>query len=216
MFVLYLGVIGLLAFILTVALSGLWLNEHPTKIDAEKSSRIVQLLFFIGLGVPFVVAFFSPGLKHLDELVGLKPLPIQPFFLVLGILLAIPGFYLMGASNVSLRTLGSGANAFKLTQHIVEKDIYQFTRNPMSLGYYLIGLAIAFISGSTLLTLYVVLGIIPAHLLAIKFFEEMELELRFGDSYRQYKQSVPFLFPKLPARRMENEGSRSRPGSPGR
>ena len=111
----------------------------------------------------------------------------------------------MGVSNVLLRAVGSGANAFKLTQHIVEKNIYQFTRNPMSLGYYLIGLAIAFISGSTLLTLYVVLGIIPAHLLAIKWFEEMELELRFGEPYRQYRQAVPFLFPKLPARRLAND-----------
>jgi protein-S-isoprenylcysteine O-methyltransferase Ste14 len=111
----------------------------------------------------------------------------------------------MGASNILLRAVGSGANAFKLTQRIVAKDIYQFTRNPMSLGYYLIGLGIAFISGSTLLTLYVLLGIIPAHLITIKFFEEMELELRFGEPYREYKQSVPFLFPKLPARRLEND-----------
>ena len=205
MVALYLGVVGLLAFILTVVIAGLWLKAHPSKVNAEKSSRIVQLLFFVGLGVPIVIAFFSPGLRHLDGLVGLKPLPIQPFFLVLGILLAIPGIYLMGASNVLLRAVGSGANAFKLTQRIVEKDIYQFTRNPMSLGYYLIGLAIAFISGSTLLTLYVVLGIIPAHLLAIKWFEEMELELRFGEPYRQYRQVVPFLFPKLPARRLAND-----------
>jgi protein-S-isoprenylcysteine O-methyltransferase Ste14 len=205
MVVLYIGLIGLIAFVVTVAVAGLWLNENPSKINAEKASRIVQFLFFVGLGIPFVVAFFSPGLKHLDELVGLNPLPFQTVFLVLGILLAIPGLYLMGASNISLRTVGSGANAFKLTQRIVEKNIYQFTRNPMSLGYYLIGLGIAFISGSTLLTLYVVFGIIPAHLLTIKFFEEMELELRFGEPYREYKQSVPFLFPKPPAHRMEND-----------
>jgi protein-S-isoprenylcysteine O-methyltransferase Ste14 len=41
------------------------------------------------------------------------------------------------------------------------------------------------------------MGIIPAHLLFLKFFEELELELRFGDTYKQYKQKVPFLIPKL-------------------
>ena len=69
----------------------------------------------------------------------------------------------------------------------------------MSLGYYLFALAAGFISGSTLLTLYVLLGIIPAHIFFLKFFEELELELRFGDSYKQYKQKVPFLIPKLSA-----------------
>ncbi len=67
----------------------------------------------------------------------------------------------------------------------------------MSLGYYLIGLSIAFLSGSTLLTLYVLFGIIPAHLFFLKFFEELELELRFGESYKLYKQDVPFLFPRI-------------------
>lgn len=33
----------------------------------------------------------------------------------------------------------------------------------------------------------------------LKFFEELELELRFGESYKQYKQKVPFLIPKLSA-----------------
>jgi protein-S-isoprenylcysteine O-methyltransferase Ste14 len=199
MLALYVGLLGLLAFILGVVILGVWLRRHPSKENAEKSSRIVHFLFFAGLGTPFVVAFFYPGLTHLDELVGFNPLPFQPFFLIAGILLAIPGLYFMGISNIKLRALGSGTNAFRLTRQIVEKDIYQYTRNPMSLGYYLCGLAIGFISGSTLLTLYVVLGIIPGHLFALKFFEELELKLRFGESYTQYKHKVAFLIPKRSA-----------------
>lgn len=197
MVTIYLAFLGLLAFFVGVVISGIWLRKHPSKEVAEKSSRIVHFLFFAGLGVPIWVGFFYPGLRHLDSLIGLNPLPQQPLFLAAGILLALPGLYLMGASNKSLRALGSGANAFRLTQRIVARDVYQYTRNPMSLGYYLIGLSIGFISGSTLLTLYVILGIIPAHLFALKYFEELELKLRFGDSYQQYKRLVPFLFPKL-------------------
>jgi protein-S-isoprenylcysteine O-methyltransferase Ste14 len=55
-----------------------------------------------------------------------------------------------------------------------------------------------FISGSTLVTSAVLLGLIPAHLFFLKFFEEFELGLRFGPSYQQYKQQVPFLIPRLP------------------
>jgi|SRR6185436_14695797 len=199
MIVLYLGLLGLLAFGVGVVILGLWLRRYPSKVNAEKSSRITHFLFFAGLGTPFLISVFYPGLTHLDELIGLDPLPFKPFILITGILLAIPGLYFLGISNKSLRALGSGANAFRLTKQIVEKDIYRYTRNPMSLGYYLFALAAGFISGSTLLTLYVLLGIIPAHIFFLKFFEELELELRFGDSYKQYKQKVPFLIPKLSA-----------------
>ncbi len=193
----YLGLSGLLVFILGVGISGLWLRRHASKLNAEKSSRIMHFLFFAGLGVPVVIGFFSPGFTHLDELIGIHPLPFRAVFLIVGILLALPGLYFMAISNIRLQTLGSGANAFRLTKRIVEKDIYHLTRNPMSLGYYLLGLSIGFLSGSSLLTLYVLLGLIPAHLFFLKFFEELELELRFGDSYLQYKRKTSFLFPKM-------------------
>jgi protein-S-isoprenylcysteine O-methyltransferase Ste14 len=65
----------------------------------------------------------------------------------------------------------------------------------MSLGYYLFALGVGLISGSSLLTLYVLFGLIPAHLFFLRFFEELELELRLGESYQEYKQKTPFLFP---------------------
>jgi protein-S-isoprenylcysteine O-methyltransferase Ste14 len=199
MVAIYLGLLGLITFLLGVGILGVWLRRRPSKENAEKSSRIMHFLFFAGLGSPFVIGFVNPGLTHLDGLVGLPPLPLKPVFLITDIILSLPGLYFMGASNISLRALGSGANAFRLTKRIVEHDVYKYTRNPMSLGYYLIGLSIGFLSGSTLMTLYVVLGIIPAHLFFLRFFEDLELELRFGESYKVYKQKVAFLIPKISA-----------------
>ncbi|HEY5984235.1 MAG TPA: methyltransferase, partial [Anaerolineales bacterium] len=147
------------------------------------------------LGGPGLVAVFWPGLTHLDALVGLPPLPLRPLRLALGALLAVPGLYLMVASNQSLRRLGHGANAFVLTKEIVAVDIYRRTRNPMSLGYYLVALSLALIAGSTLLLLTVVFGLIPAHLFFLKYFEEQELELRLGEAYKKYRGEVPFLLP---------------------
>ena len=197
MFVIYLGLLGILAFATGALISGLWLRRNPSKENAERSSRIMHFLFFAGLGLPFMICIFYPGLTHLDELVGLSPLPYRTFFLIAGILLMIPGVYLLVVSNKSLRALGSGTNAFRLTKRTVEHDIYKHTRNPMSLGYYLFALGLAFITGSTLLTLAVLFGIIPAHIFFLKYFEELELELRFGDSYKQYRREVPFLIPRL-------------------
>lgn len=159
----------------------------------------MHFLFFAGLVAPGTLSIFFPGLTHLDGLVGLNPLPLKSIFLIVGIILAIPGLYLLGVSNKLLRLLGYGANAFRLTKQVVEKDVYKCTRNLMPLGYYLFPLSLGFVSGSTLLTLVVLLGLIPAHVFFLKFFEERELEFRFGESYKHYKQKVPFLIPKFPA-----------------
>jgi protein-S-isoprenylcysteine O-methyltransferase Ste14 len=197
MVTLFLLCIGLLSFAGGTEILGTWLRKHPSKANAEKTSRIMHLLFFAGLATPPVIGLFYPGFTHFDELVGLKPLPWKPFFFTLGILLAIPGLYFMGITNRLLRVFGNGANAFRLTKRIVAEDIYKRTRNPMSLGFYLLALATGLVPGSTLVTLAVLVGVIPAHIFFLKYFEELELELRFGESYLQYKKSVPFLIPNF-------------------
>jgi len=197
MFTLYLFLIGVLSFAVGTGILGVWLRRHPSKINAEKTSRIMHFLFFAGLVTPSIIGLFYPGLTHFDELIGLRSLPWKPVFLALGILLAVPGSYFMVITNKLLRALGSGANAFRLTKKIVAEDIYKRTRNPMSLGFYLLTLAVAFVSGSTFVTLAALLGLIPSHIFFLKYFEELELELRFGESYLEYKKNVPFLIPKF-------------------
>jgi protein-S-isoprenylcysteine O-methyltransferase Ste14 len=150
---------------------------------------------------PGIIGLFYPGLTHFDELLGLNPLPWKPFFFTLGILLALTGLYFLAVSNKLLRTWGNGANAFRLTKQVVLDDWYQRTRNPMSLGFYLLCVSTGFIAGSTSITLGALLGVIPAHLFFLKHFEELELELRFGASYLQYKRNVPFLIPSFTTRR---------------
>jgi protein-S-isoprenylcysteine O-methyltransferase Ste14 len=176
---------------------GIWLRQNPSKENAERSSRVMHFLFFAGQIAPPIVAFFYPGISRFDELVGLNPLPMRPVFLGIGILFAIPGFYFMAVTNKLLRAIGNGTNAFVLTKHVVNADIYKRTRNPMSLGFYLLAIALGLVTGSTFATLAAVLGIIPSHLIFIKYFEEKELELRFGETYLEYKKTVPFLIPKF-------------------
>ena len=197
MFTLVLMFSGLFAFVAGTALLGVWLRKHPSQVNAEKSSRLMHFLFFAGLITPGIIGLFSPGLTRFDELLGLNPLHWKPFFFTLGILLGLTGFYFLAISNKLLRTLGSGANAFRLTKQVVLTVLYQRTRNPMSLGFYLLCVSAGFLAGSSFLTLGALLGVIPAHLFFLKYFEELELELRFGASYLQYKGDVPFLIPRL-------------------
>ena len=39
--------------------------------------------------------------------------------------------------------------------------------------------------------------LVPVHAFYLKYFEERELEVRFGQSYLDYKRRVPFLIPGL-------------------
>jgi protein-S-isoprenylcysteine O-methyltransferase Ste14 len=197
MLTVYYVIIGIVAFFIAAFILGGWLRGHRTRENAERSSRVMHFFFFAGLIAPPIVGIFYPGLTHFDALLGLPSLPLKPFFLVLGIILAMPGLYFLGVTNKLLRSLGSGTNAFILTKRIVDDDIYKRTRNPMSLGFYLFALALAFASSSTFVLLAATLGLIPAHTFFLKYFEELELELRFGESYLDYKRSVPFLIPKL-------------------
>lgn len=197
MFTIYWVITGSAAMAVGAIVLGIWLRQNPSKENAERSSRVMHFLFFAGQIAPPIVAFFYPGISHLDELIGLNPLPMRPIFLGIGILLAIPGFYFMAVTNKLLRAIGNGTNAFVLTKHVVIDDIYKRTRNPMSLGFYLLAIALGLVAGSTFATLAAVLGIIPSHLIFIKYFEEKELELRFGESYLEYKKTVPFLIPKF-------------------
>lgn len=196
MAVLVMGVLGVVAFVLGTVILGVWLRRNPSVAAADQASRVMHFLFFAGLGAPFLVATVYPGLTRLDGMAGLEPLPWRPLTLVIGLIVCVPGIYLLGISNRLLRARGQGANAFRLTKQVVRHGIYGYTRNPMSLGYYLAALGLSLLVGSMILTLYVLLGLIPAHLFFLTFFEECELELRFGEPYRQYRQTVPFLIPR--------------------
>jgi hypothetical protein len=198
--ILHLGLMGLGVFVLGIWVLGLLLRKNPTKANAEKLSRLAHLLFFAGLWGPGTVWIVYPGLTQLDGLAGLDPLPFRPFYFVLGLCLGLPGAFLLAVTNKALRSQGRGANAFCLTERIVAEKVYTLCRNPMSLGYYLFCLGIAFACGSTLLSLAVLLGLIPAHVFFLKYFEELELRLRFGEAYARYGEQTPFLLPRFAAK----------------
>lgn len=195
------NIVAVIVFTLAVLVLGLWLRMAPSRENAESSSRILHLLFFICLNLMPVLLFIWPGITKLDEAAGLEPLKPRYALAAAGVVLTIPGFYLLAVTNKLLRARGEGANAFRLTRMVVAADVYEVTRNPMSLGFYLWVLGVALVTGSTAFTALMGLGVIPSHVLFLKWFEERELPLRLGPSYEQYKRRTPFLIPnRLPPR----------------
>jgi protein-S-isoprenylcysteine O-methyltransferase Ste14 len=151
MIIIILQLLGWIAFLVGSIILGIWLRRHPQPAMAEKTSRILHSLFWLVYGLLGVIGLIYPGLPHYDQLLGIHPLPLRPLCIIGGIVLLLPALCLSFVSNRALRRLGHGANAFRLTRKLVEGDIYQRTRNPMSLGLYLTCLALGLLAGQPVL-----------------------------------------------------------------
>jgi protein-S-isoprenylcysteine O-methyltransferase Ste14 len=197
MYVLGIQAIGALLFLV----GSLWLAAKIRRSGdrrlAANASRISHGLFWIALVLPGAIGLFHPGLEAYDGLLGMPGLPDSPLWIVLGVALLSVGLVLLASSNRFLVTKGRGAAAFLLTEQLVTGGLYGRTRNPMSLGFYSACVGMGMIAGSLTVTLGALLIIVPVHGINLKYFEERELELRYGDSYVAYRQRVPFLIPSF-------------------
>ena len=86
------------------------------------------------------------------------------------------------------------------TQEVVRSGPYGVSRNPMVTSAIIMvcGVGVLFNSWSFILAGLVIP--IP-YLIYIKLVEERELEARFGEEYLSYKNSTPFIVPKMSFKR---------------
>jgi len=196
MITVYIHIIGVFAFTLGALILGYRIRKRREKDFGRKQSRIMHFLFHSGLTIPAAISPFYPGLKQFDKLLGL-PSIANPFTLVAGILILATGLYFITGAIMGLGKEGKGAPAFKLTENIARRGVYDTVRNPMSIGHYMLYIGVSLIAGSSYLLLGSLLFVIPAHIFHLKYFEEVELEIRYGESYLLYKKQLPFLIPKI-------------------
>jgi protein-S-isoprenylcysteine O-methyltransferase Ste14 len=125
----------------------------------------------------------------------------------LALMLAIFGTIFV---TLARRTLGK---AHTFTGQCLEKPelvtqgVYRFTRNPLYFGVFLCEIGSSMLVLHQIPTLfpqsyqYLLIGLATALLYAVTFNVKMAireanyLESHFGDTYRQYRSSVPFLVP---------------------
>jgi len=198
-------VIGVLVFVLITLIFGKHIRRNSKLESAQKPIRIVHFSYWFFLVLPAWIEFVYPGYTRLDVVLGISSLPLQTASLVFGIMLFLIGIYYGLASSRLLAKIGRGAMAFKFSKNVVDKGVYSQVRNPMALGYYLMLLGGGLMVHSTYFTIFNLLIVIPSHIFYIKYFEEFEVELRLGKSYREYRRETPFLIPKLFGKRI-NQG----------
>jgi protein-S-isoprenylcysteine O-methyltransferase Ste14 len=197
MLMIYIQIIGCGFFFLSTIVLGIFLRKYPLGKVRETTTMALHFIIFVTFLIPVLMGIFYPGIFAYDDLLGIKSLPYKPLRMTIGVILIPIGIFLVVISNFALFNHGHGQAAFFPTKHVVNGFIYKITRNPMSLGFYSGCLALGCLSGSTYFTLWILIEVIPVHIFFLKFFEEKELELRFGNPYMEYRKKVPFLIPTL-------------------
>jgi protein-S-isoprenylcysteine O-methyltransferase Ste14 len=79
---------------------------------------------------------------------------------------------------------------------VVTGGPYKHVRNPMLSGVFLILFGIGIFLNSVALVAFFTPIFILGSILEFRLIEEPELEKRFGEEYRQYKNKTPMLIPR--------------------
>ncbi len=121
----------------------------------------------------------------------LRPLPILTGRggLWIGIALAIAGVGLIAAGAVEFRKANTAVVPFSPTTAIVSSGPFQFTRNPLYLGFVLIYLG-ASLAANTWWPLFLLPVAVLVLLNGVVKREERYLERKFGREYTDYKARV--------------------------
>ncbi len=166
------------------------LDRRPTTSRATWVTTFVHLALGVLFGIPIIRAI----LTHEDWSGWILPVPTG-----IGLALLIVSGAAFSLTVINLALKGSGAPFFiALSQKLAADWLYAWTRNPMVLAALALLVSLGIWFQSALFVLWVLVVFAPALLFFEKVYEERELELRFGASYREYRARTPMLFPRRP------------------
>jgi protein-S-isoprenylcysteine O-methyltransferase Ste14 len=105
------------------------------------------------------------------------------------IVFTFTGSLLLLLSFIHFKRTGQKPEPWTSTPEIISSGIYRYSRNPMYVGMGLLQLAFAAGFNTWWIILLLPLSLYLVYLIAVRH-EELYLEAKFGDTYRQYKDSV--------------------------
>ena len=193
----YIQLLGCVTLVISSIAFGVLLKKYPSKSLAVKITVIIKMVFICAYFIPLLYVLFGPKFTHYDWMIGIPLSGFQTIFKIIGTVMSLLGIFFILVSFYALAISGRRLPVFALSQKLATEGIYTFTRNPMDLGFYIFIVAVGFLKGSIFLILWSLIVIIPTHICFLKYFEERELESRFGQPYIEYKKRVPFLIPNF-------------------
>ena len=148
-----------------------------------------------------VFFFLIPAyLYYLEERAGLKRYRFTSArWRARGITLFMLGWILAYTSAAFMVVQGEGTPLpTDATRKLVIGGPYRYVRNPMAIGSFAQGFAVAFFLGSPAVTIYVLVGSVGWNYF-VRPWEESDLEWRFGEAYANYRDNVRCWLPNLHA-----------------
>lgn len=173
-----------------------WASREYTM--RQRVTALVPLALLFLLILPLLLV---RGSAKLDRKLRLPHFRAGRVNRIAGASLGVAGVSFAWWSIGSQMTVGSGTPVPMMpTQRLLVQPPFTFCRNPMTLGTIIGGLGIGVWIGS--FSAIAIVGTLATALLAyIRFIEEKELEVRFGQDYVDYKRTTPFLLPRAQASR---------------
>jgi protein-S-isoprenylcysteine O-methyltransferase Ste14 len=163
--------------------------------EYNPKQRLIALLCMVPIFlvvIPFLLVRLG---GKLDQWLGWDFLLTEPANWLVGWSLILIGWMFGIWSNYSQFTIGRGTPVpLMATQQLIIQPPYTYCRNPMALGAIVLylGVGVLFKSyGAMILVLLLAVCL----LVYIKYVEEKEMELRFGQEYQTYRQQTPFIIP---------------------
>ena len=190
----YLDIAGLLVCSVYCIIPLFWLVFHPFVERWRQYGRKAYVAIIPAWGV-FIAAAFALGwpVRHLH-------LYQSRVAWVMGALFILAGLSIYRSASKGFdRAKISGLAELELGQHeqrLVITGIRTQVRHPIYLGHLCEVMGWTLATGSAALCGLLVFAAITGAIMIRK--EDAELESRFGDAYRQYRDSVPALLPKFP------------------
>lgn len=104
--------------------------------------------------------------------------------------------YLFLLAGLTIRIWCTFYIGSRKSKEIIAAGPYSLCRNPLYIGTFLLAIGVGLCFENLLMVLLVPAIIIPVHVIAARL-EEADLEIKFGQSYREYKKRVPRFWPRF-------------------
>ena len=157
------------------------------------ASRVAAWTESVGLFLALYGGFPLVGLAF-DRLLGVPAFPTA--VRLLGFLpLVLGGAGVLWCFGLFVQVGRGTPNPWRPPQILITTGPFALTRNPIILSHALALLGEAFVVGSPLMAVLVLLSGIPVQ--GVVRLEERTLEDRYGETYRRYRDSVPRWIPRV-------------------
>ena len=155
---------------------------------ADKTADRPDVLVFPPL-IPLVTLALSCVLQWLAPLGWIADID-RGWRFGLGTIVVIAGLFTMSAGRRALVRHGTNVNPSQPTTALVTDGVFRWTRNPLYVGVSVALCGIALIFSLDWVWLLIVPSCVILHFAVVRR-EELYLERKFGDAYRNYSRSVP-------------------------